>query len=370
MKKSIAYVGNDVHLNTTTIAVYEGYSAHPVIEKKLITDKQSVQRFYKKLSQKYEIQACYEASGCGYVFYRWLKEIGVSCSVIAPGSIPKQNKRVKTDRIDANKLAKCYRNHDVSLVHVPTSHEESIRSITRLREQIVGIRKRTKQHILKFLQLHGVHYQDGSNWTKKHVVFLQTLKFSKFEDEFVFSRYLEMLSHADLELESVDAKINEIAFSDPIYKSRVAKLRCFRGIDTITSMSLLTEVIDFRRFGNPKKIMSFFGLVPSESSSGELRQRNGITKTGNSRVRRLLIESAWHYRHRPNRSQNLKKRQLGQDPLVVNHCWKAQKRLHAKYYRLYSQGKCTQKSVTAVARELVGFIWAVMTDRMEVQLAK
>ncbi|MFH1318792.1 MAG: IS110 family transposase [Candidatus Omnitrophota bacterium] len=368
--ESIAYVGNDVHKETITVAVYEGYSKEPVIEQKINNEKARVQKFYLNLKKTkgYKIKSCYEASGCGYVFHRWLKEIGVECEIIAPSSIPSKNRKIKTDKIDAKKLAKHYRNNDLTIVHVPTEKEESIRGITRLREQLKKGQKKTKQHILKFLQLKGITYKEGSNWTQKHVRFLEGLKFEKIEDEFIFNRYKEMLEHTQMEVKAVDEKIKEIAFKDEMYKSRVGKLRCFRGIDTTTSMGLITEIVDFRRFGNPKEMMSYVGLIPGEESSGETRKMKGITKAGNKRVRRLLVEAAWHYRHRPAQTDVLKERQKGQEISVINHCWKAQKRLNKKFYNLFSKGKCKQKTVTAVARELIGFIWAVMNDKTEPKL--
>ena len=366
--KSIAYAGNDVHQNTISIALYEGYGEEPVIEKKICNDKTKIQKFYRQIAQKYDIEACYEASGCGYVFHRWLKEIGIKCDVIAPSSIPVKNKKIKTDKLDAKKLAKYYRNHELSIVHVPTEKEESVRAIVRLREQAVKTQTRTKQHIIKFLQLQGIVYRDGSNWTQKHVNFLKSIQFNKSEGEFILNRHLETLEHAQMEIKAVEDRINEIAFGDEQYKARVKKLRCFRGIDVITSMGLITEIVDFRRFGNPKELMSFVGLIPGEESSGDSRRTKGITKSGNKRIRRLLVEAAWHYRHRPGRSKDLKKRQEGQDMAVINHCWKAQKRLHKKYFNLFANGKCKQKTVTAVARELVGFIWAVMNGKTEAQI--
>jgi transposase len=365
MKKTVAYVGNDVHQNSITVALFEGFSKEPELERKLVNDKAQVQRFFQKVSQRYDIKACYEASGCGYVFYRWLKEIGIDCEVVAANSIPQKNKKIKTDKLDAKKLARSYRNQDVSIVHVPTEKEESVRAIVRLREQLVKSRTATKQHIIKFLQLHNIVYREGDNWTQKHIRFLRSIQFDAQEDVFILNRYLEILDHTQQELKTVEDKIYEIAFGDEQYKARVEKLRCFRGIDVITSMGLLTEVIDFRRFGSAKGLMNFLGVIPGEESSGDVRKTTGITKSGNKRIRRLLLEAAWHYQHRPGISQALRKRQEGQDPEVLHHCWKAQKRLHKKYMHLLLKGKCKQKAVTAVARELVGFIWAVMNGKTQ-----
>jgi len=360
--KSIAYAGNDVHQSTITAVVFKDYEQEPFLKETITNDKRKVQKFYLRLKRDYEIRACYEASGCGYVFYRWLKEIGISCEVVAPHSIAqRRGRKIKTDKRDARKLGQQYRNGELAIVHIPKEKEEAARSLTRLREQIMKQKKQTKQYILKFLQLRDLVYKEGDNWTQKHKRYLEGIRFDNETERFIFNTYLERLEHIGVETRLIEEKIHDMAFSET-YKEAVGKLRCFRGIDTITAMSLITEIIDFKRFGSARQIMAFLGVVPGQDSSGEVRKYLGITKTGNKRIRRLLVESARHYRHRPAITDSLKKRQQGQPQKVINHSWKAQKRLHNKYIRLFSRGKKKQQIITAVARELIGFVWSVMRD--------
>lgn len=360
--ESIAYAGNDVHQNTITAAVFKNHEREPFLVKTLKNEKRLVQKFYLKLEKDFDIRACYEASGCGYVFYRWLKEIGIKCEVIAPSSITqRKGRKIKTDKRDARSLGQKYRNGELSIVHVPDEKEEAARSLTRLREQMIKQQKQTKQYILKFLQLRDLVYKGGDTWTQKHWLYLQRLEFNNETEQFVFNTYLQRLEHIKSELRLIDEKINEIAFSE-VYAGAVGKLRCFRGIDTITAISLITEIIDFKRFGSAREIMAFLGLIPGQNSSGDIKKYLGITKIGNRRIRRLLVESAWHYRHRPAITDSLKKRQIGQPQEVINHSWKAQKRLHNKYLHLFMKGKKKQQIVVAVARELIGFVWSVMKE--------
>lgn len=360
--KSIAYAGNDVHQSTITVAMFKNYEKEEFLIRTIKNDKRTVQKFYLRQKRDYEIKACYEASGCGYVFYRWLKEIGIKCDVIAPSSIAqKKGIKIKTDKRDAKGLGQKYRNGELSLVHVPAEKEEAARSLTRLREQIMKQQKQTKQYVLKFLQLRDLVYKDGDNWTQRHWRYLQSLRFDNKTEQFIFNTYLQRLEHIKMELELINEKIKEMAFSE-VYASAVGKLRCFRGIDTITAISLITEIIDFKRFGSAKEIMAFLGLVPGQNSSGEIKKYLRITKAGNRRVSRLLVESAWHYRHRPAVTDSLKKRQNGQPQEVISHSWKAQKRLHNKYVRLFTRGKKKQQIIVALARELIGFVWSVMRE--------
>lgn len=354
--KSIAWVGNDVHQETIVISVYVDNDQEPQIEKTIRNEKRLVGKFYKRLARDYEIRACYEASGSGYVFYRWLKEIGIKCDVIAPSLIPKKSgDRIKTDKRDARKLGRYYRSGELTTIHIPGEREESCRGFVRLREQLSKESRNSKQYILKFLQARGLVYKDGSNWTKKHRRYLKSLRFETKMDQRIFDEYLMLLEYKEETLNKIDADIFELAHGEE-YKKRAEKLMLLKGVKETTAMGIITEVIDFKRFSKPRELMAYLGLIPSERSSGEQRHQGKITKTGNTRVRRLLVEAAWHYRHRPTvimRAEHQK-----------DEAWmialKAQKRLHGKYWRLMSKGKCSTKAVTAVARELTGFVWAIM----------
>lgn len=354
--KTIAYVGNDVHQESITMSVYVGAEQEPCIEKRIPNERMAVEKFYKRLSREYDVKACYEASGNGYVFYRWLKGIGIMCEVIAPSLIPqKSGDKNKTDKRDARKLARYYRSGELTVVHVPEEIEEASRSIVRLREQLSKEVRNAKQYLLKFLQLRGLTYREGTNWTVKHRRHLKGLKFEQGLEQRVFDEYMLLLAYKEEALKKLDKEIYELAHGDK-YGARVERLTMLRGVKETTAMGLITELVDFTRFARPREIMAYLGLVPGERSSGEEQMFLGITKTGNVRVRRLLIEAAWHYRHKPA----LLKRPDHRLDAAWDIAQKAQRRLHDKYWRLVSRGKCTRKAVTAVARELAGFVWAIM----------
>ncbi|MFH1305649.1 MAG: IS110 family transposase [Candidatus Omnitrophota bacterium] len=358
--KSVAYAGNDVHQGRVVISVYEREGREPILEKTIMTDKAKVQKYYKKLSRTYEVKACYEASGSGYVFYRWLKEIGIECEVIAPSLIPeRKGDRIKTDRRDARKLGRLYRAGELVSVNVPEEKDEAMRGFVRLREQISKEVQISKQYILKFLQRRGMVYREGTNWTKKHRLFLKRQEFTDRYDKKVYDKYLLLLELKESELKGIDKEIYEIAHGEE-YRERVQKLTVLRGVRELTAMGVITETVDFRRFGKAREYMSYLGLVPSENSSGGVERRGRLTRAGNKRIRRLLIESAWHSRHRVGISEELKKRLEGQTNEVKQIAIKAQKRLHNKYWRMIEKGKCKQKACAAVARELAGFIWSLM----------
>lgn len=354
--KSIAWVGNDVHQETITISVYVNEDQEPRVEKTIRNEKRLVEKFYKRLARDYEIRACYEASGNGYVFYRWLKEAGIKCEVIAPSLIPKKSGDwIKTDQRDARKLGRYYRNGELTTIHIHSEKEESCRGLVRLREQIKKESKDSKQYILKFLQVRGLSYKEGGNWTKKHRRYLKSLRFEEKMDQRIFDEYLMLLEYKEESLSKIDEDIFKLAHGEE-YQERAERLMMLKGIKETTAMGIITEVVDFKRFAKPRELMAYLGLIPSERSSGEQRHQGRITKTGNNRVRRLLVEASWHYRHRPTVT---KRAEQGKDAAwIISQ--KAQKRLHSKYWRMISRGKCSTKAVTAVARELTGFVWAIM----------
>jgi transposase len=361
MRKIIAYVGNDVHQGFIRAAVYEGDQQEPIIEKELRNERLVVQKYYRKLSKKYEVRACYEAGGCGYVFYRWLKDLGIKCDVIAPSLIPKRSvDRIKTDKRDAKNLGRLYRAGELVSVHVPSEADESERSIVRLRSQIKKEENQSKQYILKFLQARGLTYKDGNNWTEKHWKYLRKIEFSLPGEEFTFRRYIEMLEYKQQELVGIDEEIVKLSKTEK-YAAAVSKLKCFKGVEVVTALTVLTEIVDFKRFSRPTELMAYLGFVPGQYSSGGKRRDGKITCAGNKRVRRILVETAWHYRHAPRSSKVLQKRQEGQSLDVINYAWKAQKRLHKKFNQL-SYKKNKNIAVVAVARELVGFIWSLMIN--------
>lgn len=355
--KSIAHVGLDVHKDSIVAAVLPEGADKPVSERRLRNDAIELKKFLLKWDKVYDLRCCYEASSCGYVVQRWLASMGIACDVIAPSLVPKRpGDRVKTDRRDALKLARLHRSGDLVSVHIPTEQDESVRGLVRCRETINKEIQQSRHYILKFLSARGIKYPGKSNWTQKHWGFMRGLKFDG-ADSIVFNEYLALLEYKQFRLEELDRRIEEIAATD-IYRDVVGILRCLRGIDTLSAMVLVTEIMDFKRFGEARQMMSYLGLVPSEESSGGSRRQGGITKTGNSRCRRILIQAGWQYMRKPSLGENLKARQAGQPAQVIAHSWKAQHRLYKKFWGIALR-KDKRKAVVAVARELVGFIWAL-----------
>jgi len=359
--KSIAFGGLDVHDETVVIHLIPRDSETVLDERKIRFEKTAVLKYFRRLSEKYDLRLCYEASGCGYVLHRWLKDIGVACAVIAPSLVPvRAGNRVKTDKRDAKKLARFYRTGDLTEVHIPTEEEESVRSLVRCRETILKEVIQSKNYVLKFLKLRGLRFSGTkSNWTQKHWEWLRSLKFEG-ADAAVWMEYLSLLDYKLVRLADLHRQLENLAQSEP-YRAVVEKLSSLRGIGTLSALVLITETADFRRFEKARQLMAYYGFVPTESSSGEKRWQGSITKTGNARCRRVLVEAAWKYQHKPARSRALNERQLGQPAEVVSHSWKAQHRLHKKFWNIALR-KERQKAVVAVARELTGFVWALMTD--------
>lgn len=358
--KSIAYVGMDVHKDSIVCVLLPAGSETPISERKLINDKIALKKWITKWDKVYDLRCCYEASSCGYVIHRWLLEIGVTCDVIAPSLIPvRPGDKIKTDRRDALKLARLYRAGELVRVYVPTEEDEAVRGLVRCRETLQKEVVQSKHYVLKFLSARGLPYQGKSNWTQAHWRYIRGIKLEG-ADDVTFRHYVALLEFKLAQLSHLDKEIETLAWSER-YKEVVGALVCLRGVNTLTAMIVVSEVQDFARFGSPRQLMSYFGLIPSESSSGEIRRQGSITKTGNNRVRRVLSESAWHYQHKPAVGERLKKRQEGQSPEVIAHSWKAQERLHKKFWSIACR-KDRCKAATAVARELVGFIWALATQ--------
>jgi transposase len=359
------YVGIDVHKESITIAALLPGKRDPESVVKLEHDLRKVRRHLDRLAKHGEIAACYEASGAGYVLQRAMKEWSYSCEVVAPSLIPKRaGDRRKTDVRDAVDLARHYRSGDLVTVHIPTESEERVRDLVRCREAMQRNLLRARHQVTKFLARRGLVYREGARWHTKHMSWLSKLRKSELleaQDHFVFDEYLSHLEYVESRRDALDAAI-ETAAQLPQYKSRVDRLLSFHGINIHTAMVLLTEVGDFQRFKSPRDLMGFLGLVPREFSSGERERRGSITKTGNSRVRHVLVQAAWNQSRRPgNVGYALKKRREGQPAHVVAHAMKARTRLYQRFAKLMAR-KGAPIAAVAVAREMSGFIWAVMRD--------
>lgn len=365
MSEDITYVGLDAHQERIYAAVlWPG--GGKALEDSLANTPEGIRRFVRRLRRRTsgEVLCAYEAGPLGYGLMRTFEELGVGCIVVAPALIPvKPGDRIKTDRRDARKLAELLRSGLLTAVHPPTPEQEAVRDLCRAREAVKRDQIRVRHRLSKFLLRRGVRFTRGRKaWTRAHLEWLRGRRLEQAPDQAILDDHLLALEQLAGRLATLDAKLEAIADEDP-YREPVGWLRCFRGIDTLTALALVAEIHDWARFGSARELMAYLGLVPSEHSSGGKERRGGITKAGNVRVRRLLVEAAWHYRHRPAVGFRLRQRRHGQPPRVIAIADRAQHRLHARYRRLLGRGKAHNQVVVAVGRELVGFLWAAMDPR-------
>jgi transposase len=345
------------------MAVFKGLAESPEEEKSLSGDLRKLLKAvlpYKKLGK---VQVAYEAGCMGFTIYHKLREYGLDCRIIPPNKVfrPGNRTRIKNDKTDAILIANMLQYQKGESIHVPTRDDEATRDLLRCRTDIVDNQRRTKQQLLKFCLRHGREYTDGNNWTEKHFKWLSEQKFDMVNEQLAFDQYVTFIADMKDRLKRVDDEIIKIASSEP-YAKDVQKLRAFKGIDYIIALSFICEISDFNRFPTAQRFMAYLGLVPSESSSGNKVSRGGITKTGNSHMRSLIIEAAWHYAPTPVNSKYLAQRRIGTDEKIIAVADKAIYRLHKKYIRLTMRRKLSTVAITAVARELCGFVWNVMKD--------
>lgn len=356
----------DVGLDTSKSSIQVAMllpGSDKAVQWEIANEPRAVRRMAKRLKHEAigELRVSYEAGPCGYVLQRQLRELEVNCVVVAPSLIPvKPGERVKTNRRDAKKLAVMLRAGALTEVHPPTPEEESVRDLCRCREDIREDLIRARHRLGKMLLRRGWIYP-GKAWNDPHRRWLRSLALEHEADRAVFDDYLRAIEHLEERLCAIEITIEATSRREP-YREPVAWLRCFRGIDTVTAMSLIAELHDFGRFQSARELMSYLGLVPSENSTGDRQRRGAITKTGNKQARRLLIEASWHYRHKPAVGKKLRKRREGQPGWVIALADRTQARLHRRYWRLVTHGKAHNKAVTAVARELSGFLWAALRE--------
>jgi transposase len=354
----------DVHKDSVMMAIFGEHGAEPREVRRVANEPRKLRRFFDRLERQGEVRACYEASGAGYVLQRWLGEWGHHCDIAAPSLTPiRRGQRRKHDKGDAIELGRLYRAGELVLIRIPTEAEERVRDLVRCRETFQREILKSRHYILKFLRRRGLIYREAQHWTQKHFRWLRRLLSEgvlSAEDAVVFGEYLALLDYKLARREELDRQIEELALA-PAYREAVGRIRCFRGLDTHAAMVLATEIFDFRRFESPRQLMAYVGLVPSEDSSGERERRGSITKAGNTHCRHVLVQAGWSYRHRPAVGVPLKKRQRGQPPQVIAHAWKAQHRLYKLFQRVAAR-RGPQVAAVAVARELVGFVWAVLQD--------
>ncbi len=360
MKQVTTYVGVDAHKKDLFIAMLVGDGQTPVTWT-VPNEPPTVKRLVRKLEREAPgpVLVCYEAGPGGYALQRQVTTRRVSCQVIAPGLIPrKPGERIKTNRRDARKLAELLRAGLLTEVRPPTLEEEAVRDLCRARDDAREDLQRCRHRLGKLLLRRGLHYP-GRNWTRGHRAWIAGLTWTQPAERVVVDDYLLAIDHLEARLGELDARLGEIAETDP-YREPVGWLRCFRGIDTLTAILVLGELHDFRRFPSPRALMAYLGLVPGEDSTGEKQRRGRITRTGNALVRRLLVETAWHYQHRPSIGVALTRRRKGQPGRVIAIADKAQQRLCRRFRRLAEHHKPTPKIAVAIARELAGFLWAAL----------
>lgn len=359
---SSVYVGLDVHKDSIAVARLSGSGSVPEVWE-IPHEPRAVRRLASRLRREaggLRVSCCYEAGSCGYALQRQLRELGVDCAVVAPSLVPrKAGERVKTDRRDARKLCVYWRSGALTEVHPPTPEQEAVRDLLRCRDDLRGDLQRNRHRLSKLLLRRALVYREGRQWTTRHRAWLRALSWQHSADQAVFTEYLLCIELLEERLRTLDQRLVEVATRQP-YLEPVGWLRCFRGIDTVTAMTLIAEVHGFERFTSARCFMAYLGLVPGESSSGAAQRRTGITKTGNSHVRRLLVEAAWHYRHRPSVGAELRRRRQDQPASVIALADRAQRRLYQRYHRLVALTKPAPKVVTALARELAGFVWAAV----------
>ena len=361
MKKNILYVGLDVHKFTIDIAISEKHSNSPARSYGQIDNRFSVlDRVIRKLQSKgSELQFVYEAGPCGYQIYRHLTAKGLACSIVAPSMIPRRpGDRIKTDRRDAINLVRLFKAGELSSIYIPTQEDEAMRDLLRCRDDIRRLERKARQRLLAFLLRNGYRYSATKHWTKAHMKWLADIKFAHPAQQIVFQEYLDAVNECTERVERITGQIRPQVdgWSRALF---VEAYQALRGVSLIVATTVVAEIGDMSRFKNPKELMAYLGLVPSEHSSGKTIRRGPITKTGNGHVRRVLVEAAWTYKTVPRKSQTILKRQQGLPKNICDISWKVQTRLCTRYWRLLMKGKVKQTIVTAIARELSAFIWAI-----------
>jgi transposase len=349
------WVAIDQHKFSIVAAVLPPDGGKPEVSR-IETTERAIRRFIAKQGGPEGLSVCYEAGPGGFALWRLLTSMGVACDVVAPSLIPvRKGDRVKTDRRDAKKLVALYRAGLLRFVHPPTAELEGLRDLLRARDDLRCARMAARNRVLKQVLRHGRIFREGKTaWTKLHRAWLAR---QRLEDPFAQEALEQLLIHLDgieRQLATLDARLAQIAAGER-WSGQVQILTRFRGISTLTALGLIAEIGDFARFSHPRELAAWLGITPSEYSSGPQQHRGHITLAGNRHARRLLIEAAWHYRHAPRRAAS--------GPEVDERAWQAQVRLHHRHRHLTQHGKRPTVANVAVARELVGFLWAAMTDQ-------
>jgi transposase len=354
------WIGIDDHADKLTIALYVGPQKQPAKEWEVVPTEAGLRQLVRWIKElKGPVHCVYEAGPCGYELHRLLVSKKIDCVVAAPSLTPrKPGERIKTNRRDARKLAELHRAGMLTLITVPDRRQESVRDLLRARGDVRKNVLSARHRLSKFLLRQGRRYREGSTWKAGHWSWIRSQKMDEPHDQTVLDHYIAALEALQEQLKALDAHVQEAA-READYAPMVAQLCVLRGIDVLSAMIILSELGDLRRFASASQLMAAVGLVPSEYSTGDKTRRFGITKTGNAHVRHVLVQAGWHYQRAPRAGSVVRKRRSGQPDAVVAVARRADERLHRKYRRLIGRGKRSTVAVTAVARELAGFIWAL-----------
>ena len=351
MRDLTFWVGLDWHADSVVVSVFGAEGTEPVERFEVVPDQRGMRRLIGRLRKLGgEVRCVYEAGPCGYQPQRSLTRASIVCEVAAPSLIPRRpGQRVKTDRRDADKLGRLYRAGELTCVRIPDASQEALRDLVRAREDVTADLLRRRHRLSKFLLRHGHRYRDGRAWTQRHWSWMASIHFDQDHAQAVFEEYQASVVEALEQVARFDRLLEEAA-RPPEVAARIVAFEAFRGVSTRTALTLLAEAGDLRRYRKASQFMGAVGLVPSEHSSGGQRRQGAITKTGNAHLRRVLVEAAWHYRHRPGFSRDLNRRRTGQPACVLSIARRAETRLYRKYRRLMDRGKRSTQAVVAVAR--------------------
>jgi transposase len=364
---SMKYVGLDVHKESIAVAIADEGSSEVRYHGAIPTTPDALQKLVRRLGSPQTLRFAYEAGPCGYGIYRTLVRLGAACVVVAPSLIPQRpGDRVKTDRRDACGLARLHRAGELTAVWVPDDGQEAMRDLTRAREDAKLVETRARQRLGSFLLRHDLRFAGRTRWSSAYFAWLTTLRFPHRAQQVVLEEYRQAVEDATAR---VTRLTEQLAGAVPTWflAPQVQALQSLRGVSLVVASTVMAEIGSLQRFAHPKELMAYIGVVPSENTTGERVRRGPITKTGNGHVRRMLTEASWAYRHPARRTYILRRRQATQSDQVNAIAWRAQLRLCGRYQRLVARGKVKQQVVTAVARELIAFMWEI--DRATVPAA-
>ena len=358
IERDVFWVGFDDHADKVVAAVLVNNEERIHERFEVVPDEKGLRQLIKKLKgYEGEVRCIYEAGPCGFVLQRRLVKEGILCSIAAPSLTPRQaGNRVKTDRRDAKKLVFLYRSGTLTTIHIPDEEQEALRDLVRAREDAVEDGRRARNRLGKFLLRHGYRYRGKTTWSREHWRWIRSIEFEQQHSRQALEAYIAAVIGTEDQLKNLDRQVSEAADACEMVVRAYATLR---GIDRLSAVTVHAELGDLKRFSGAPEMMSAVGLVPSENSSGNSQRRGSITKTGNAHVRRVLVEAAWHARHRPAVGEALRRRREQQPAKIVAIAKQADVRLHRKFTGLTWRNKRSTVAAVAVARELAGFLWAI-----------